>query len=159
MKNDIGKRNEAKEKIRRLEVVAVSTRLNWYFYICAIHMYFHNFLYVTYKNYTDNNNNFRLKQPYSLDTHNMCIHLYTYIDMYIPYHIHTICTQMVYIILCISKMLVMCKCLCLFTGPVYDVFQKCGLFRNHLFACFPTVHDAVVFAQSKYIDPVHSIRL
>lgn len=45
------------------------------------------------------------------------------------------------------------------SGPVYDVFQKCGLFRNHLFACFPTVHDAVVFAQSKYIDPVHSIRL
>lgn len=37
-----------------------------------------------------------------------------------------------------------------FPGPVYEKLQKCGLFSNTLnsFKSFPTVHDAVIFAQS-----------
>jgi hypothetical protein len=37
-----------------------------------------------------------------------------------------------------------------FSGPVYEKLQKCGLSSNTInsFKAFPTVHDAVIFAQS-----------
>lgn len=36
-----------------------------------------------------------------------------------------------------------------FPGPVYEKLQKCGLFSDtsNSFKTFPTVHDAVIFAQ------------
>uniref|UniRef100_A0A1B6KMM7 STAS domain-containing protein n=1 Tax=Graphocephala atropunctata TaxID=36148 RepID=A0A1B6KMM7_9HEMI len=45
------------------------------------------------------------------------------------------------------------------SGSVCDVLQKCGTLTAPSILCFPTVHDAVVFAQSKLPKIIHSIRL
>ncbi|XP_046682186.1 anion exchange transporter-like isoform X2 [Homalodisca vitripennis] len=45
------------------------------------------------------------------------------------------------------------------SGSVCDVLQRCGVLNVAGLLCFPTVHDAVVFAQSKLPKIIHSIRL
>lgn len=36
----------------------------------------------------------------------------------------------------------------MFSGPVYDVLQKCGVFNDQLLTLFPTIHDAVLFTRN-----------
>ncbi|XP_039297762.1 solute carrier family 26 member 10 isoform X1 [Nilaparvata lugens] len=44
-------------------------------------------------------------------------------------------------------------------GPVHDAMQLCGVFGNNLITCFPTIHDAVLYAESKMNRQRLSIRL
>ncbi|XP_054280454.1 prestin-like [Macrosteles quadrilineatus] len=45
------------------------------------------------------------------------------------------------------------------SGPVYEVLQRCNIFEAPNILCFPTIHDAVIYAQAKLPKVIHSIRL
>ncbi|XP_075219033.1 solute carrier family 26 member prestin isoform X2 [Lycorma delicatula] len=45
------------------------------------------------------------------------------------------------------------------TGPVHDTLKSCKIFDSGLFTCFPTIHDAVLFAQSRLQETTHNERL
>uniref|UniRef100_A0A1B6C1R2 STAS domain-containing protein n=1 Tax=Clastoptera arizonana TaxID=38151 RepID=A0A1B6C1R2_9HEMI len=45
------------------------------------------------------------------------------------------------------------------TGPVHDSLRKYGLFDKQLLTCFPTIHDAVIYAENNRLQLIQQTRL
>lgn len=46
-----------------------------------------------------------------------------------------------------------------FSDSVYDTLNKCGLYDDQSLACFPTIHDAVIFVENNRLQPPQNTRL